>query len=132
MEINYNTLIEKIELTRKNNYNCTILLFFAGEVIMEEEEVELSNYFFPLLFYFDTVASDDQLKFEEIINSLHKVNKERTIDSFDVNYILNKNEITTLIDKHKLGYIPTYILVERLKKYFLLNDITELLDIEVV
>ena len=41
MEINYNTLIEKIELTRKNNYNCTILLFFAGEVIMEEEEVEL-------------------------------------------------------------------------------------------
>jgi hypothetical protein len=129
MEINYNILIEKIKETRNNNYDCTILMFFAGEVIMEEEDVELSNDFLPLLLYFDTVASDDKVRFEELINFLYNICKEREIDSFDVNYILNKEEIIILIDKHKLGFITTDLLVGSLKKYFFSDDIPSLLKL---
>jgi hypothetical protein len=129
MEINYNTLIEKIKETRNNSYDCTILMFFAGEVIMEEEDIELSNDFFPLLLYFDTVACDDKVRFQELINFLYNVCNKREIDSFDVNYILNKEEIITLIDKYKLGFIPKDLLFYRLKKYFFSDDVTSLLKL---
>ena len=129
MEINYNTLIEKIKETIDNNFDCTILMFFANNIIFDEEDVELSNDFFPLLFYFDTVACDNKVKFEELINFLYTISKEREIDSFDVNYILNKEEISNLIEKYKLEYITKNLLIDRLKKYFFSDDIPSLLKL---
>lgn len=127
MEINYNTLIVKIKETIENNFDCSILMFFANEILMDEEDVKLSNYFFSLLLYFDTVACNDKVRFEELINFLFTICKEREIDSFDVNYILNKDELIILIDKYKSGFIKKHLLVDRLQKYFFYDDVPNLL-----
>lgn len=130
MEINYHTLIEKLKETIDSNYDCSILMFFAGDFMMEEEEnIELSHDFSPLLLYFDTIACNDKVEFKELIDFLYSICKEREIDGFDVNYILNKEEINTLIDQYKLGLIPKDLLVDRLKKYFFSEDVDNLIKL---
>lgn len=130
MEINYNTLVEKIRQTIKNNYDCTILMFFAGEIMMADEDIELENSFSPLLLYFDTVACDDKIRFKEIIDFLYDIIcSKRNIDDFDINYILNKEEIFTLINKYKSGFITKNILISKLKKYFYNEDIENIIQL---
>ena len=129
MEINYNTLIEKIEETINRNYDCSILMFLANDVLTDEKDFQLGYDFFPLLLYFDTLACNDKIRFQELINFLYSISKERNIDSFDVNYILNKEEIIATIDEYKLGFITKDILVKKLKKYFFVDDISNLLDL---
>lgn len=134
--IDYNSFIEKIIETKSNNYNCTILLFYTGEImsgegdIIIEEEDNFYNIFSDLIYYIETKCcnTDERDNFKVIINSLIDISSERKLDKIDINYILFKEKILQLIDKFKNKKITEKVLEEQFYKLFEIKDYNFLLN----
>lgn len=133
--IDYNSFIEKMNETKINNYDCTILLFFTEEIMLGEEDTEIKdeenfyNTFSDLIYYIETKGCDlnEKDNFKSIIDDLIAISSEKKLDKIDVNYVLFKEKILKFIDKFKNEKITENILKEQLCKLFELMDYDYLL-----
>lgn len=129
--ISYKTFIDKIYETKKVDYDCSILLFFTGEIISNEnliieDEIEFNLIFDDLIFYIETSACDDKNRFREVIDDLITVLNKRKIDDFDIKFILNKEKIFTIVNKVLNKKISNDIYNQQLIKIFKIEDLNYL------
>lgn len=132
--INYDSFIEKLNETKHNNYNCTILLFYSGDLmtyddIVIEDETEFYNTFSDLIYYIETKCCnpEENNNFIRIIDDLLSISSKRKLDKIDVNFILFKEKVLTFIDKFKNKIITEDILNEQLYKLFEIKDYNNLI-----
>lgn len=134
--INYSSFIEEINKTKHNNYICTILLFYTGDIMSCEEDTEIEdeenfyNIFSDLIYYIETKCCDpdEQNNFKKIIDDLVRISSERKLDKIDVNYILFKEKIKKIMDRYKNKKITEKIFEEQICRIFEIKDHKLLLD----
>lgn len=135
IKINYNSFIEKINETKLNNYDCTILLFYTGEIIYHEnieieDEENFYNFFSDLIYYIETKCcnKEEYDNFKSIINDLVATATNRKIDRIDVNFVLFKVKVLQLIEKFQEKKITAQILREQIYKIFDMENYQYIID----
>jgi hypothetical protein len=133
--INYTSFIEKINETKKNNYDCKILLFYTGEIMSGEENIQIEdeesfyNIFGNLIYYIETQACniEERESFKIIVDDLVFISSIKKLDSIDVDYLLFKEDVLKFVDKFRSKKITEEILKEQFYKTFKIQNYNYLL-----
>jgi hypothetical protein len=125
--INYNSFLEKIEDTKLNNYDCSILLFYTGDIMMYEDDLEIEDednfniIFGDFIYYIETEGCNDK-NFRSIIDNLISISRIRKLDKVDINYTLYKEDVLKFVEKINNNKITEKVFEGQLYKIFKIND----------
>ena len=128
--INYTSFIKELNETKRNDYDCKILLFYTGEIMSGEENIKIEdeesfyNIFSNLIYYIETKACniEERESFKIIVDDLVFISSIKKLDSIDVDYLLFKEDILKFIEKFRNEKITEEILKEQFYKIFKIKN----------
>ena len=128
--INYTSFIKELNETKRNDYDCKILLFYTGEIMSGEENIKIEdeesfyNIFSNLIYYIETKACniEERESFKIIVDDLVFISSIKKLDIIDVDYLLFKEDILKFIEKFRNEKITEEILKEQFYKIFKIKN----------
>lgn len=128
--INYKKFVNEIILSQKFQYDCETLSSLSSLMIYDEIEIQDEDDFYDifseLVFYFSSVACDDEKKFKEVIDEIVILSNQGKLSKADILFALNKSKIVELVTKYRVNVITIKNMNRYLKTVFVGFSISDI------